>query len=422
MSTDVIARGMAAAQARTPNTQALIAAIRNNAFFPQPNYRCPANDLATITVPSGGAVSTINGVAASSANVSLGNSAKLTFLSGTANKGVNADYYARGAWYSGNRSWAYVAYEFLHTGSQFEVTMACHTLQAGTNFRVLVNDRIAGTASITTDGAWRQIKVAFPVSASRRVRVEVCGAGHKGLNVASTGEVTASNRNYPLVTLVGDSFPEGTGATHWDGQGVATLRALGMNPANASVGGTGILNPGTGGRVNWQDANRLADLALNGWTDQITSANPNVSMGVVMMSINDNVSSAMWGGAASLQEAVNKGMWTLIDHWAAQRPGKPLVVFGPTYAGSTAIPLELYRIRDAGQEACVGAANANVWFVDRFGPGPILRSGTSTVTTDQAYNYTIGGGDPTHPNQAGHNLDALWMTQQLRRLILTEFA
>lgn len=422
MSTDIIARGMAAAQARSQGTQTLISAIRNNAFFPQPSYRCPANDLATITVPAAGALSTINGVAASTANVSLGNPAKLTWLSGSANKGINADYFARGAWYAGNRSWAYVAYEFMHTGTQFEVTMACHTLQAGTNFRVLVGDRIAGTASITTDGAWRQIKVAFPISATRRVRIEVCGAGHKGLNVASTNEVTASPRNYPLVTLVGDSFPEGTGATQWDGEGIATIRNLGMNPANASVGGTGLLNPGTGGRVNWQDPNRLADLALNGWTDQISLTTPTVSMGVVMMSINDNVASPMWGGAATLQEAVNKAMWALIDHWTAQRPGKPLVVFGPTYPGSTSIPLELFRIRDAGQEACAAALGSNVWFVDRFAPGPILRSGTSTTATDQAFNYTLGAGDPTHPNPAGHNLDSLWMTRELRRLILTEFA
>ena len=141
-----------------------------------------------------------------------------------------------------------------------------------------------------------------------------------------------------------------------------------------------------------------------------------------MMSINDNVAAPLWGGAATLQEAVNKAMWTLIDHWTAQRPGKPLVVFGPTYAGSTSIPLELYRIRDAGHEACAAALGSNVWFVDRLAPGPVLRSGASTTTTDQAFNYTLGAGDPTHPNQAGHNLDGLWMARELRRLILTEFA
>ena len=427
MSADIIARGMAAAQARSSGTQTLVSAVRNNAFFPQPSYRTPTNDAATITVPAGGAVSAINGAAASSANASITTQNKFSWLGGTADKDVNLTYYARGAWYGASRSYAYTAFEFIHSGTTFEVTMLCSTLQAGTNFRVLVNDRIAGTAAVSSDGAWRQIKVTFPASASRRVRIEVAGGRHKGLNVSNANEVSATNRSYPLVTLVGDSFPEGTGSNQFDAEGIAMLRMLGMNPANASVGGTGLLNPGTGGRVNWQDANRLADLALNGWTDQITNAAPVPAMGVVMMSLNDaGLASTFWPGSSSLQEGVNKALWVLIDHWASQRPGKPLVVFGPTYASSSSPPLDLFRIRDAGQEACAGAAGANVWFIDRFAPGPILRSGIYSTATDQASIYTLGTSvvptDPTHPNQAGHNLDALWMAQQLRRLILTELA
>lgn len=428
MSTDIIARGMAAAQARSAGTQALVSAVRANAFFPQPSYRTAANDVATVTVPAAGAVSAINGAAASSANVSITATNKFSWLCGTADKDVNLTYYARGAWYGAGRSYAYAAYEFVHTGTTFEVTMLCSTLQAGTNFRVLVGDRIAGTAAVTADGNWRQVKVTFPASATRRVRIEVAGGRHKGLNVSNANEVSGSNRNYPLVTLLGDSFPEGTGSTqHWDGEGISMLRMLGMNPANASVGGTGLLNPGLGGRVNWQDTNRLADLALNGWTDQITNAAPVPAMGVVMMSVNDvGLASTFWPGSSSLQEGVNKALWALIDHWTAQRPGKPLAVFGPTATTSISPSLDLFRIRDAGQEACAGAAGANVWFVDRLAPGPVLRSGIYSTATDQASLYTLGTSvaptDPTHPNPAGHNLDALWMAQQLRRLILTELA
>ncbi|MBS3929169.1 MAG: SGNH/GDSL hydrolase family protein [Sphingomonadales bacterium] len=427
MSTDIIARGMAAAQARSPGTQALVRAVRANGLFPQPAYRTPANDLATITVPVGGAASTINGVAASSANVSVTNTARITWLCGTADKDVNQTYFARGAWYGANRSHAYTAYEFVHTGTQFEVTMLCSTLQGGTNFRVLANGRVAGTAAVPGEGNWRQIKVTFPGSATRRIRIEVCGGRHMGLNVANANEVSGSGRSYPLATLIGDSFPEGTGATQWDGEGIATLRALGLNPANASVGGTGLLNPGSGGRVNWQNANRLADLALNGWTDQITGTVPVPALGVIMMSINDGgLASTFWPGSSSLQEGVNKALWVLIDHWTAQCPGRPLVVFGPTGTSSNSPPLDLFRLRDAGQEACWGAASANVWFIDRLGPGPVLRSGIFSTATDQASLYTLGTSvtptDPTHPNPAGHALDALWMAQQLRRLILTELA
>lgn len=427
MSTDIIARGMAAAQARSPGTQALVSAVRANGFFPQPSYRTLANDVATITVPAGAAVSAINGAAASSANAAITATNRFNWLCGSADKDVNQTYYARGAWYGASRSYAYTAYEFVHTGTTFEVTMLCSTLQAGTNFRVLVNDRIAGTAAVPGDGAWRQVKVTFPASATRRVRIEVAGGRHKGLNASNANEVSGTGRSYPLVTLVGDSFPEGTGSNLFDGEGIAMLRMLGMNPANASVGGTGLLNPGSGGRVNWQNANRLADLALNGWTDQITNAAAVPAMGVVMMSLNDvGLASTFWPGSASLQEGVNKALWVLIDHWTAQRPGRPLVVFGPTNPGSNSPPLDLFRIRDAGQEACAGAASANVWFIDRFAPGPVLRSGIYSTATDQASLYTLGTSvtptDPTHPNQAGHTLDALWMAQQLRRLILTELA
>lgn len=378
MSTDVIARGMAAAQARSPGTAALISALRNNALFPQPAYRNQANDVATISVGAANVASTINAASFGSANILLTNTAKLTWVGGTTDTDANLTYFARGAWYGVGRTFAYNAIEFSHTGTQFELTLLASTLVAGVNFRVLVGGRIAGTAAITTDANWHYVKVAFPISATRRIRLEMCGGRPKGLNVTATSEVASSGRNYPLVTLIGDSFPEGTGANqHYDGEGIATLRSLGFNPANASVGGTGLLNPGTGGRVNWQDSNRLADLALNGWTDAISGTAPVPAMGVIMMSINDTVASSLWGGAASLQEAVNKALWTLIDHWNTQRPGRPLVVFGPTWPGGDPT-LDIYRLRDAGQEACFGAAGSNVWFLDRFGPATLSRTGANT--------------------------------------------
>ena len=381
MSTDIIARGMAAAQARSPGSAALVSALRNNAFVPQPAYRNVPADVATITVGAGNTASTLNAATFGSANVSLNNTAKVAWLAGTTDTDANGTFFARGAWYGVGRTFAYNAFEFAHTGTQFEVTMLSATLLAGVNFRVLVGGKIAGTAAVTTDGLWHFVKVAFPSSATRRIRIELCGGRPKGLNVTAVIEVSGTGRSYPLVTLIGDSFPEGTGANQqYDAEGIATLRALGLNPANASVGGTGLLNPGSGGRVNWQDANRLADLALNGWTDALTGVAPVPAMGVIMMSINDSVASSLWGGAASLQEAVNKALWTLIDHWNTQRPGKPLVVFGPTWPGGDPV-LDIYRLRDAGQEACLGATGSNVWFLDRLGPGTLSRTGANTFIT-----------------------------------------
>ena len=45
---------------------------------------------------------------------------------------------------------------------------------------------------------------------------------------------------------------------------------------------------------------------------------------------------------------------------------------------------------------------------------------TTRNTHSSIYGY--GPADGTHPGQPGHNLDALWMAREARRLILTEFA
>ena len=352
---------------------------------------------------------------------------------------------------------------------------------------MLVADKIAGTATLPVGGEGLQVKATFPVSALRRIRIEMTGGIIVGVNVAAVGEVTATGRTYPLVTLIGDSFPEGTGSNqNWDGEGISLLRALGFNPANASVGGSGILNPSSGGRVNWQDSNRLVDLALNGVTDAITAAASVPSMGVIMMSVNDaDQQSANWGGAASYRDAIKKGLWVLIDHWNTQRAGKPLVVFGPTTSNGSPVVLDLYRSRDAGQEAVAGASGGNIWFLDRLDASPKLRDGLLTrvtttgdthssslldglastagvsvgtgvwgsgipdgarvavvnsavsVTLDVAATSTLVGtsiqflftqtdlytsnADPAHPNQFGHNLDTLANARELRHLVLNEF-
>lgn len=482
MSADFVARGLAAAGARSANTQALIKALRTNGFFPQPSWRVAANDVPSITIPAGGAPSSIAGAVP----IGIADRSKISWLAGTADKDVNQTYFSRGAWYGTSRSTQYSSYEFTHTGTKFEAYILCSAIDTSTpNFRVLVNDKIAATAAIPTDSAFRPVLAQFPASGTRRIRIEMSGGRHGGIFVASASEVANVTRSYPLVTVIGDSFAEGTGSWAVDGEAISAIRAIGCNCALGAVGGTGILNASTGGRVNWQDPNRLSDLALNGFTDQITGAAPGPVMGVIMMSIADcAMASSTWGGAATYQSAIAKGLYTMVDQWQAQRPGKPLVVFGPTWPNENPI-MDLFRIRDAGQEVC--HSMANVWFVDRLSPGPALRKGTISLTAtngttangskiitalastsgitagsmvlgngiptgarvvtvdtatqvtidvnctatgsavalnfrhDQAAMYTATF-DTTHPSQFGHNQDALWMARQLRELILTQFA
>ena len=229
--------------------------------------------------------------------------------------------------------------------------------------------------------------------------------------------------------MIGDSFVEPTGVSLGAlGEAAVMGRALGCNTAVAGVGGSGLLVTGgnnTAGfaKTTWQNPTRLLDLTLSGVVSDQTGAAVSPSLGVVMLSLNDPGTSAGWGGAPTAQEAVAKACWVLIDAWIAANQGRPLVFFGPTWPNESPT-LDAYRVRDGAMEACAGAATRNVWFIDRLGPGALLRKGASGATGagTQAELYTSNQfGDTTHPNQAGHQLDGLWMAAQLRRLILTEF-
>lgn len=477
------AASRAESSAPSANTALLRAAIRNNGFFPQPSWRTAANDVATITIGAAGAAPTIPSYFYAAPEASAG---KLNWVSGPAITGGASDRYARGAYNPalGGRSPLYDAFEFTNTSDKFEVAMNAGIPGTG-NFRVLVNDKIAGVGTVPSDGTNRNILCTFPTSATRRIRIETAGGhGHFGIAATSAGAIAQTGRTYPLWSVIADSFGEGTGTTTFDGEAVTLVRAMGGSINLAAVGGTGILNPGTGGKVVWTDAERLKDLALNGVTDVITAAAPDAKAGIIMMSINDQALAAgVFGSGATYQEAIARGLWTMIDHWQANRSGKPLFVFGPTWSNS-APTMDIYRMRDAGAEACNGVAN--VWFIDRLEPGPRLRGGSRLVTTTTGNttnaskiittlaslaNVAVGSGisgsgiptgarvmsldsatqvtidlnctatatgvtikflndqsaiytdaDGTHPNPAGHNLDGLWMADRIREIILTQLA
>lgn len=414
--------------APSPNTQALMLAVRNNGFFPRPPGKIAAADMPTFTLGASGAVSTINGngLAAPSAGMT---SNRIAFLggAGTLVSGINR-YRARGASTGGAEGWLveYCAFEFEHTGAAFEISFTASFTQTANNLRILVDDVIAGTATVpSSTGQHHYLHVSFPASRARRIRVESSGGSFKGVNSASPSDIAATGRNYPLVTVIGDSFAEGTGAgSYYNGEAAAMLRALGFNVGLAAVGGTGLLNPSTtAGRVAWHHANRVRDLTLAGVTDAISGAAASPAMGVVQMSLNDaSTPGADWSPhGATLEEAALDRALYLIDQWIAARPGKPLVFFGPMFPSglpANSPSLDIFRLRDATQQACWAAAKDNVWFIDRLMPA--MREGVWSSAGSQAALYTSADG--THPNQAGHAFDALTTAAQLRGLILREFA
>ena len=494
MSADPIARGLAskarnsvATVAKSSNTAQLVSAIRSNGFFPQPLARAPANDIPVIALGTAGAVSAINARAAGTPLV-LASDSRIRWLNGPLSADGSGCWYPRGAWYGAGRNSQYAAIEFVHTGTDLELCFLGSFYGATNNLRVLVNDRIVTMQSLpAATGSYYYLRLTFPASATRRIRIEGASGKFRGINVALDTAIAGTGRAYPLISVMGDSFSEGTGANPvMDGEAVSLVRALGGDIMLGAVGGTGLLAAGS--YTTWTNATRITDLTMAGVTDAFgRSTTP--ALGVVLMTFNDRASPfATWSAfGATYQAAVNNRVWALIDAWTAANPGKPLVVFGPTWP-SDAPSLDVHRIRDAAQEACWGAASSNVWFIDRLAPAPILRRGTKAVLTttgtttnasavltalgstlnlgqefgvtgtgipagarimsvdsatqvtldlpctasasgvsvtflnDHAATLTALPADATHPNTAGHNLDALWMARALRNLILTELA
>ena len=98
-------------------------------------------------------------------------------------------------------------------------------------------------------------------------------------------------------------------------------------------------------------------------------------------------------------------------------------------ASITAIPSTTGIVPGAGIEGPGIAAGARIASIVSATAITIDPPATATGTAvalvtrnTQSSIYGVGPADNTHPGQAGHNLDALWMAREARRLILTEFA
>lgn len=371
----------AATLGKSSNTAQLIGAMRANGFFPLGLGRAPAADIPVVSLGAAGANSALNARAAGNPLV-LASDPRIQWLSGPTALDATGAWRPRGAWYGATlgRASQYAAIEFSHTGTDLELSLFGSFAAATGNLRVLVNDRIVTVQSLpSATGSHHFLRLTFPAAATRRIRIEGASGKFRGINVGAAAEITATGRTYPLISVMGDSFAEGTGAT-WlqDGQGAALVRALGGRANLAGVGGTGLISPGTGGKVAWTEATRITDLTLAGVTDAL--GYPTLAaLGIVMMSLSDvGAAAASWSAfGASFQDAVNNRVGALIDAWQTANPGKPLVFFGPTWNAESPA-LDIYRIRDAVQEACWAAASANVWFIDRLAPGTLLRRGTRT--------------------------------------------
>ena len=406
------AAASAAAVAVSANTQALRAAIRNFGFYPRPSSALAANDRPTVTFH--GLTSFELGSASFPTNPNVpANSAKLKWLSGAmvaSGRGYGGAFpYPRGTLGIQGNS----IIEFWHNEISLEGALGNNGPTGASNFRIYIgNCLVHESEQPGTDGQINRFKLVFGAVTNRLIRIET-ELLLIGVNASNPAMVTSTARNNPIVSIIGDSF------LLYHSQATVMARALGMSLNNAAAGGTGLIATNAGQSYpNYQDAGRKVDWALNGVTDGLTGAAAVPSLGVIFGTLNDDRDSSFWGGAATLEAAAYNGTSNLLDHWLTYNSGKPVVAFGPW--GNTGTPgINSYKIRDGMRNACWRAGQP-AWFIDKYGPKPILRDGVRTNAADQASLYTSA--DDTHPTApAGHALDGLWEAQQVRELALTQF-
>ena len=149
---------------------------------------------------------------------------------------------------------------------------------------------------------------------------------------------------------------------------------------SSSVGSTGYLNPGTPGRVNFQDR-ILTDVVTNN-PDYVLFAG----------GINDNTITTNAATAAALQAACVNCYQTI----QSNLPNCKIIVLGPFLPGTPGPP-SIFLVNNAISNACqtVGIGNN---YIDTLSD-PWVTGVWNQPGSGNAVNYTLSDG--THPTGAG---------------------
>jgi lysophospholipase L1-like esterase len=237
---------------------------------------------------------------------------------------------------------------FLFDGAALEFFLSGN----GGLVRVRVDGQLVTSAATTlpNDGNLYYLPITFSARAVRRITLETSNVKFGGVRVGGTDSVNPVPIRGPRAIVVGDSFTEGTGSTYsaigsWSQK---LGLSLGWDDVWASgVGGTGYLNPGSGGRVKFRD--RLVN--------DVTSQNPQIV--IWAGGINDQATytaAQIQAEATACYQAVQAAL-----------PGVPQIVFSPWWRnGVETFPNSLLQARDA-IKAAVAATNTTaqpVLFVD----------------------------------------------------------
>jgi lysophospholipase L1-like esterase len=249
--------------------------------------------------------------------------------------------------------------DFWFDGTTLEI------LAKGTGglIRIRVNGQLvsASATTFTNNGSTYYLPLTFAARGPKRITIDCSvSLAFGGVATGPTDSVWAAQATGPRCIVLGDSFTDGTGATasaasNW------VRRFAGMmgwdDTWSSGLGGTGYINPGSGGRVKFRD--RVA-------TDVIAYS-PDVV--VVEGGINDysNSKATIKTEATALYQQIRAGL-----------PAALIVVLSPMWRnGVESFPAGLLDCRDALREAA--ALVSNTVFVDVLEMP--LDAGTAPSTT-----------------------------------------
>lgn len=172
-------------------------------------------------------------------------------------------------------------------------------------------------STATTAGFRHMIKLAFPAAGAHVIELDIENIEFGGVYIEPAGSIRRAPTQRPKFAVLGDSIAAGAaGISYLDTWVRPAAVALGCDPINLAIGGTGILNNGGTASADWPS--RVAD---------VTAVDPDVL--VVAGSRNDVAFGS--STAASYRTSASALYAALID----ALPNTPIVVAGIWIGGDT---------------------------------------------------------------------------------------
>ncbi|MBC8002846.1 MAG: SGNH/GDSL hydrolase family protein [Opitutaceae bacterium] len=229
------------------------------------------------------------------------------------------------------------------------------------------------------DGNFHFWTVTFSSWGRRQIRLRLSNYQFGGIyHSPESGLWPAVLPKTHRVIVVGDSISEDTGSTGWTTYLMSLFWNLDVWPS--AVGSTGYLNPGTVGRVNFQDR-ILADVVPNR-PDYVVFAG----------GINDNTITTNSTAADALRDAC-LNCYRIIQ---TNLPNCKIIVLGPFWPRTPDTP-SIYRVNGAISNACFSAGIISN-YVDTLAD-PWVTGIWHQPGSGNAVHYTSPDG--THPTSAG---------------------